>query len=94
MTAQKNKTLQDAYLNTLRTQDVQVSVYLVNGVMLQGKIEHFDQFVLVLLWNKLHQMIYKHAISTIVPSRALRIQGFGNRARSEEQEQPDGTPEE
>jgi host factor-I protein len=49
-----------------------VSIYLVNGIKLQGQIDSFDQFV-VLLKNTVSQMVYKHAISTIVPSRAIRI---------------------
>ncbi len=62
--------IQDPYLNTLRKEGMAVSVYLVNGIKLQGTIEGFDQFV-VLLRNSVSQMIYKHAISTIVPSRRV-----------------------
>lgn len=68
----KGQTLQDPYLNTLRKERVPVSIYLVNGIKLQGQIDSFDQFV-VLLKNTVSQMVYKHAISTIVPSRAIRI---------------------
>ena len=50
-----------------------VSIYLVNGIKLQGQIESFDQFV-VLLKNQVSQMVYKHAISTIVPARAVNMQ--------------------
>ena len=49
-----------------------VSIYLVNGIKLQGQIESFDQFV-VLLKNTVSQMVYKHAISTVVPSRVGRV---------------------
>ncbi len=49
-----------------------MSIYLVNGIKLQGQIESFDQFV-VLLRNSVSQMIYKHAISTIVPARAVKL---------------------
>jgi len=49
-----------------------VSIYLVNGIKLQGQIESFDQFV-VLLKNSVSQMIYKHAISTVVPARNVRV---------------------
>jgi host factor-I protein len=52
---------------------VPVSIFLVNGIKLQGQIESFDQFV-VLLKNSVSQMVYKHAISTVVPSRAVRFQ--------------------
>ena len=66
----KGQTLQDPYLNALRKERVQVSIYLVNGIKLQGQIESFDQFV-VLLKNTVSQMVYKHAIATVVPSRNI-----------------------
>lgn len=68
----KGHSLQDPYLNTLRKERVPVSIYLVNGIKLQGQIESFDQFV-VLLRNSVSQMVYKHAISTVVPSRAVKM---------------------
>lgn len=68
----KSHSLQEPYLNALRKERVPVAIYLVNGIKLQGQIESFDQFV-VLLKNQVSQMIYKHAISTIVPSRNVRI---------------------
>jgi host factor-I protein len=68
----KGHTLQDPYLNTLRKERVPVSIYLVNGIKLQGQIESFDQFV-VLLKNTVSQMVYKHAISTVVPGRVVRM---------------------
>ena len=68
----KGQTLQDPFLNTLRKEKVPVSIYLVNGINLQGTIHSFDQFV-VLLNNSVSQMVYKHAISTVVPSRAVRV---------------------
>lgn len=64
----KGPSLQDPFLNTLRKEKIPVSIYLVNGIKLQGLIESFDQFV-VLLKNTVSQMVYKHAISTVVPSR-------------------------
>jgi host factor-I protein len=66
------QTLQDPFLNTLRKEKVPVSIYLVNGIKLQGTIDSFDQFV-VLLNNSVSQMVYKHAISTVVPSRAVSV---------------------
>lgn len=68
----KGQTLQDPFLNTLRKEKVPVSIYLVNGIKLQGQIESFDQFV-VLLRNSVSQMVYKHAISTVVPARNVRL---------------------
>jgi host factor-I protein len=67
----KGQTLQDPFLNALRKEHVPVSIYLVNGIKLQGQIESFDQFV-VLLKNSVSQMVYKHAISTIVPARNIK----------------------
>jgi len=68
----KGQQLQDPFLNTLRKEHVQVAIYLVSGIKLQGHIESFDQYV-ILLKNTITQMVYKHAISTIVPSRAITI---------------------
>lgn len=68
----KGHTLQDPFLNALRKERVPVSIFLINGIKLQGQIESFDNFV-VLLRNSVSQMIYKHAISTVVPSRNVRI---------------------
>ena len=68
----KGQSLQDPFLNTLRKERIPVSIYLVNGIKLQGQIDSFDQFV-VLLKNSVSQMVYKHAISTVVPARNVRI---------------------
>jgi host factor-I protein len=68
----KGQSLQEPFLNALRRERVPVSIYLVNGIKLQGQIESFDQFV-VLLKNSVSQMIYKHAISTVVPARNVRV---------------------
>ncbi len=76
----KGQALQDPYLNILRKERVPVSIYLVNGIKLQGQVESFDQFV-ILLKNAVSQMVYKHAISTIVPSRNIKLvteDGSGN----------------
>lgn len=67
----KGQTLQEPFLNALRKERVPVSIYLVNGIKLQGQVESFDQFV-VLLRNTVSQMVYKHAISTIVPARNVK----------------------
>lgn len=68
----KGQTLQDPFLNALRKERIPVSIFLVNGIKLQGTIDSFDQFV-VLLKNQVSQMVYKHAISTVVPSRNVRL---------------------
>lgn len=82
----KAQMLQDPFLNALRKERIPVAIYLVNGIKLQGQIESFDQFV-VLLRNSVNQMIYKHAISTVVPSRSVRISSNG----SEEYQEYEGS---
>jgi len=79
----KGQTLQEPFLNALRRERVPVSIYLVNGIKLQGQIDSFDQFV-VLLRNTVSQMVYKHAISTIVPARAIKI-AYSNSDDSEQE---------
>ena len=76
MNNSKIQLLQDPFLNALRTEHVPVSIYLVNGIKLQGQIESFDQYV-VLLRNTVTQMVYKHAISTIVPGRPVQFTAVG-----------------
>lgn len=71
----KGQTLQDPFLNTLRKEKVQVSVFLVNGIKLHGMIDSFDQYV-VMLKNSVTQMVYKHAISTVVPAKPVKIPSF------------------
>ena len=66
----KGQSLQDPFLNALRRERVPVSIYLVNGIKLQGQIESFDQFV-ILLKNTVSQIVYKHEIYTVVPSRPV-----------------------
>ncbi len=68
----KGQTLQEPFLNILRKERVPVSIYLVNGIKLTGQVDSFDQFV-VLLRNSVNQMVYKHAISTIVPSKPVKL---------------------
>lgn len=68
----KGQLLQDPFLNSLRKGRIPVSIYLVNGIKLQGQIESFDQYVF-LLRNTVTQMVYKHAISTVVPARAVPL---------------------
>ncbi len=70
----KGHSLQDPFLNALRKERIPVSIFLVNGIKLQGQIESFDQYV-VLLKNAVSQMVYKHAISTVVPARNPRAAG-------------------
>lgn len=73
----KGQSLQDPFLNALRRDRIPVAIYLVNGIKLQGQVESFDQFV-ILLKNTVSQMVYKHAISTVVPARAVNTQASSN----------------
>ena len=68
----KSQNLQDNFLNTLRKDHTPVSIFLVNGIKLQGRVDSFDQYV-IMLKNTISQMVYKHAISTIVPSKNVKI---------------------
>ena len=80
----KGQSLQDPFLNALRKEKVPVSIYLVNGIKLQGQVDSFDQFV-ILLRNSVSQMVYKHAISTVVPGRMVRLP-LDDEAEEEEEE--------
>ena len=68
----KAQNLQDSFLNALRKEHTPVSIFLVNGIKLQGRVDSFDQYV-VMLKNTVNQMVYKHAISTIVPSKNVTM---------------------
>ena len=72
----KSQILQEPFLNALRKEKIPVSIYLVNGIKLQGQVDSFDQYV-ISLRNTVNQMVYKHAISTIVPSKTVKIQTEG-----------------
>jgi host factor-I protein len=75
----KGQNLQDNFLNTLRKEHTPVSIFLVNGIKLQGKVDSFDQYV-IMLKNTVSQMVYKHAISTIVPSKVVKIMSDNDEA--------------
>lgn len=68
----KSQNLQDNFLNTLRKEHMPVSIFLVNGIKLQGRVDSFDQYV-IMLKNTVSQMVYKHAISTIVPGKSVKL---------------------
>ncbi len=84
----KGQSLQDPFLNALRKERIPVSIYLVNGIKLQGQIDSFDQFV-VLLRNSVSQMVYKHAISTVVPARNVRLPTSDDDAGPKRRRRPD-----
>jgi host factor-I protein len=85
----KSQLLQDPFLNALRKERVPVAIYLVNGIKLQGQVESFDQFV-ILLKNTVSQMVYKHAISTIVPARNVKMPAGLSMSDDEAEEIPPG----
>ena len=81
--------VQDPFLNVLRKTGIPVAIFLVNGIKLQGQVDSFDQYV-VLLKNSVNQMIYKHAISSIVPNRMVRISADGEAEVTEPEEEAIG----
>ncbi|MEO8406921.1 MAG: RNA chaperone Hfq [Oxalobacteraceae bacterium] len=78
----KGQLLQDPFLNALRQEKTPVSMFLVNGIKLQGHIESFDQYVVLLRNATVVQIVYKHAISTVVPARAVTL-NLGPEAQAE-----------
>ena len=73
MSLEKSQNLQDVFLNNIRKQKIYVTVFLVNGVKLQGIITWFDNFSILLRRESHSQLIYKHAISTIMPSVPVQL---------------------
>lgn len=73
MANEKTQNIQDVFLNTLRKEKVPVTVFLTSGVKLQGNISGFDNFCVVLRRSPQVQLVYKHAIATIVPSTAISL---------------------
>ena len=71
----KNQNLQDSFLNTIRKDKASVTIFLVNGVKLQGVVTWFDNFSMLLRRENHVQLVYKHAISTICPTVPVKIQG-------------------
>jgi len=70
---EKNKNLQDSFLNQIIKDNIPVSIYFLNGINLQGQVQSFDQYVIVLSGST-PQLIYKHSVSTIVPSQVINLE--------------------
>lgn len=87
--SEKNQNLQDKFLNKIRKDKMSVTVFLVNGVKLQGIITWFDNFSMLLRRDSHSQLIYKHAISTIMPSAPVRLQ---DEEGGSETDAAEGTP--
>lgn len=79
----KGQCLQDPFLNALRIEKVPVSIYLVNGIKLHGIIDSYDQYI-IMLKNSITQMVYKHAISTVVPAHNVTSMEKGNMCEEED----------
>jgi len=75
MSSEKTQNLQDVFLNHLRKQKTPVTVFLVNGVKLQGIITWFDNFCILLRRDGHSQLVYKHAISTVMPNTPVSLYG-------------------
>ncbi len=73
MAQEKNQNVQDVFLNNIRKQKVPVTVFLVNGVKLQGIVTWFDNFCVLLRRDAMSQLVYKHAISTIMPGGPVSL---------------------
>lgn len=73
MSSEKSQNLQDIFLNSVRKEKVPVTVFLVNGVKLQGIITWFDNFCVLLRRDSHSQLVYKHAISTIMPTQPVQL---------------------
>ena len=76
MASDKSRNLQEVFLNNVRKSHVAVTVFLVNGVKLQGIITWFDNFSILLKRDQHVQLVYKHAISTIMPVSPVQLQEF------------------
>ena len=85
MAANKSQNLQDVFLNQVRKTKVAVTVFLVNGVKLQGVISSFDNFCVLLRRNGHVQLVYKHAISTVMPSQPVQLFDPSEESAAEEE---------
>jgi host factor-I protein len=79
--------LQETFLNTARKQKVRVSVYLVNGIRLQGRIRSFDTYTILLDDGRNQTLVFKHAITTIIPSERIELRFLGEGQGEESQQQ-------
>ena len=80
--AEKNQNLQDAFLNEVRKQKIPLTIFLVNGVKLSGVVSWFDNFCVLLKRDGIAQLVYKHAISTIMPGSPVLM---GDRTSEDDQ---------
>ncbi|HIC08524.1 MAG TPA: RNA chaperone Hfq [Aquificales bacterium] len=85
--------LQETFLNTARKQKIRVSIYLVNGIRLQGRIRSFDTYTILLDDGRNQTLVFKHAITTIIPSERIEFKFLGG-DESQQQEATAGQNEE
>lgn len=71
--SEKKQNLQDTFLNSVRKDKIPVTIFLVNGVKLQGVVSWFDNFCVLLKRDGQSQLVYKHAISTVMPSQSINL---------------------
>ncbi|MEL6212322.1 MAG: RNA chaperone Hfq [Pseudomonadota bacterium] len=71
--SEKKQNLQDTFLNSVRKDKIPVTIFLVNGVKLQGVVSWFDNFCVLLKRDGQSQLVYKHAISTVMPSQSITL---------------------
>lgn len=90
---EKNKNVQDVFLNAIRKEKMTVTVFLVNGVKLQGIITWFDNFSMLLRRESHVQLVYKHAISTIMPGGPLNLQDVEGEDKPEPEPEPEADAE-
>ena len=95
MAVQQRGALQNSFLNRLRKSHTQTTIHLTNGVRLRGTIAAFDEFCIWLSTSGNQQLVFKHAISTIVPNRPIKLSLQGDDAGPEpdSQQEPDSRPE-
>ncbi len=73
MSVEKKQNLQDTFLNSVRKSKTPLTIFLVNGVKLQGVVSWFDNFCVLLRRDGQSQLVYKHAISTIMPAQPVQL---------------------
>lgn len=83
MSNEKSQNLQDVFLNHVRKKKTPVTVFLVNGVKLQGIVSWFDNFCILLRRDSHSQLVYKHAISTVMPGQPIQLYEEEGEAASE-----------
>jgi len=79
--------LQETFLNTARKQKIRVSIYLVNGIRLQGKIRSFDTYTILLDDGRNQTLVFKHAITTIIPSEKIKVRFLSEEEQQREQQE-------